>query len=347
VHGYHDTAKAKGPGITLGRSGGSFGKVTFIREDFWPHNTTIFVTDFKGNDPVFIRYLLESLDFSSLNSGSAQQSLNRNFIYPVPVRRFPLQTQRRIAGILSTYDELIENNQRRIPVLQAMARALYREWFVHLRFPGYENVPNVAAPVRQIPEGWDVKKLNDLFRFIGGAQPPKDEHVYEEQVGYVRFIQNRDYGSSHNLTYIRESPKNKICDRLDIMVDKYGEAGKARFGIAGAYNVALAKLQPHNPCYREWLRGLVSETEFNQYLASASQAATRPSLNSTHFNVDVVVPPKKVALAFQSKVEPLLKLILTSRDSVTNLRRTRDLLLPRLLSDRMALDVSNLEKAAA
>ena len=74
--------------MTLGRSGASFGKVTFVREDFWPHNTTLFVTDFKGNERLFIRYLLESLDFSSLNSGSAQQSLNRNFLYGYLCRSF-------------------------------------------------------------------------------------------------------------------------------------------------------------------------------------------------------------------------------------------------------------------
>ena len=149
IHGYHDTAKAKGPGVALGRSGASFGKVSFVREDYWPHNTTIFVTDFKGNDPVFIRYLLESIDFSSLNSGSAQQSLNRNYVYLVPVRTFPLPTQRRIAGILSAYDELIENSQRRIKILETMARSLYREWFVRFRFPGHESVPRVPSPLHR------------------------------------------------------------------------------------------------------------------------------------------------------------------------------------------------------
>ena len=70
--------------------------------------------------------------------------------------------QRRIAGILSAYDELIENSQRRIRILEAMARALYREWFVHFRFPGHENHPRVASPLGEIPEGWEVKKLGEF-----------------------------------------------------------------------------------------------------------------------------------------------------------------------------------------
>lgn len=171
IHGYHDTAKAKGPGVTLDRSGASFGKVTFIQEDFWPHNTTIFVTDFKGNEPPFIRYLLESLDFSSLNSGSAQQSLNRNFVYPLPVRRFSLPAQRRIAGILSAYDELIENSQRRIQILEAMARALYREWFVHYRFPGVKGCRGFeSSALGDVPKSWKVTDLIKVCSTGNGIQ---------------------------------------------------------------------------------------------------------------------------------------------------------------------------------
>src|ERR1051325_3923998 len=182
VTGYHDTAKAKGPGVTVGRSGASFGKVTFIREDYWPHNAALFVTDFKDNEPLFIRYLLESLDFSSLNSGSAQQSLNRNYVYGVSVRKYDLPVQRRIAGILSAYDELIENNQRRIKILEEMARSLYREWFVLFRFPGHDKVKMVSSPLGPIPQGWEVKKLGELATVTMGLSP-KGETYNEEEDG--------------------------------------------------------------------------------------------------------------------------------------------------------------------
>ena len=94
--------------------------------------------------------------------GAAQPFISqtdaRNVEIPLP----PLPIQRRIAGILSAYDELIENSQRRIKILEAMARALYREWFVHFRFPGHESVPRVPSPLGEIPQGWEVKKLGDL-----------------------------------------------------------------------------------------------------------------------------------------------------------------------------------------
>ena len=80
--------------------------------------------------------------------------------------------QRRIAGILSAYDELMENSQRRIRILEAMARALYREWFVHFRFPGHEKLPRVASPLGDIPQGWEVKKLGELRGHLNRGLSP-------------------------------------------------------------------------------------------------------------------------------------------------------------------------------
>ena len=290
------------------------------------------------NDYLLWLIVLNSALIESLGTGTTVKGIRLEQLRSIEVSLPPLSIQRRIAGILSAYDELIENSQRRIKILESMARALYREWFVHFRFPGHESVPRVPSPLGEIPKGWEVKKLGDLFEFVGGSQPPKIEHIHEEKPGYVRFIQNRDYGSSNHLTYIAESRRNKYCDRLDIMVDKYGEPGRTRFGLAGAYNVALAKLLPFAPNHREWLRGLISEPDFNTYLAGASMAATRASLNSSHFAVPVAVPPDEVAKSFCAHIDPLLRLVLSLQDSIANLRRTRDLLLPRLLSGQIDVE---------
>jgi type I restriction enzyme S subunit len=145
ITGYHDTAKAKGPGVTIGRSGASFGVVSYCPVNYWPHNAALYVTDFQGNDERFSYYFLKSIDFKNYNSGSAQPSLNRNYIYPIEIKVPPLPTQRKIAAILSAYDDLIENNTRRIEILEEMARSLYREWFVNFRFPGHEQVKMVDS----------------------------------------------------------------------------------------------------------------------------------------------------------------------------------------------------------
>jgi type I restriction enzyme S subunit len=322
---------------------GTLGEIHYVPGAFWPLNTTLYVRDFKGNDPRFVAYFLETLNFANRSAAAAVPGINRNDLHRIPVHCPDLQQQRRIASILSAYDDLIENNTRRIAILEEMARRIYEEWFVRFRFPGHEGVRMVESELGLVPEGWTRAIIGDLFDFIGGAQPPKSEHVYQPQDGYVRFIQNRDYGSSDHLTYIRDAKKNKTCSRVDIMIDKYGEAGRTRFGIAGAYNVALAKIEPKDARHREWLRGYLSRDEFREYLAAASQAATRPSLNSAHFRVPVVVPTTDLLERWQSQAEPMLKLILCHQDRNTNLRTTRDLLLPKLISGE--LSVENIEIA--
>ena len=130
-NGWHDTARAPGPGVTVGRSGASAGVVTFVRGAYWPHNTVLFVTDFRGNNPSFIACLRSTFDLANFNSGSAQPSLNRNFLYPIETSVPQLEEQVSIAGYLSTYDDLIENNTRQIAILEEMARRIFEEWFVH------------------------------------------------------------------------------------------------------------------------------------------------------------------------------------------------------------------------
>jgi len=328
------------PGTILVAASGTLGYTQILGVEGCAHDGWLILQNLRGLDRDFAYYALKTLEKHFFNSGSgaAIQNINTDILRQTEIPHPPLPIQRRIAGILSAYDELIENNQRRIRILEQMARSLYREWFVHFRYPGHENVPLVPSPLGEIPQGWEVKKLGDVFNFIGGSQPPKIEHIHEERPGYVRFIQNRDYGSSSHLTYIIDSRRNKHCDRLDIMVDKYGEPGRTRFGLDGAYNVALAKIAPYETHHREWLRGLISEPEFNTYLAGASMAATRASLNSSHFTVQVAVPPAGISKAFHDNVEPLLKLVLTHQDLVANLRRTRDLLLPRLLSGQIDVE---------
>ncbi len=130
ITGYHNVARVKGPGLTVGRSGGSFGVVVFSAKDFWPLNTTLFVTDFHGNDVRFAYYFLKSIDFKRYDSGSAQPSLNRNYIRSIRLKVPPLSEQRAIGGILGALDDKIELNRRMNETLEAMARAIFESWFV-------------------------------------------------------------------------------------------------------------------------------------------------------------------------------------------------------------------------
>src|SRR5438034_10860388 len=112
-NGFHDTTKAKGPGVVIGRSGvGSMGVVTYCACDYWPHNTVLYVTDFLGNDERFTYYFLRHLNLRRFDSGSAQASLNRNYIYPIRIRVPERAEQRAIAHVLGMLDDKIELNRR-------------------------------------------------------------------------------------------------------------------------------------------------------------------------------------------------------------------------------------------
>src|SRR6266536_5525141 len=154
VTGWHNVAKAKAPGITVGRSGASFGVVTYSAVDYWPLNTALYVIDFHGNDQGFAYYFLQQFDFKRYNSGSAQPSLNRNFVHPVRILVPPLPEQRAIAHFLGTLDDKIELNGRMNETLEGMARALFKSWIVDF------------DPVRAKAEGRDPglpKPIADLF----------------------------------------------------------------------------------------------------------------------------------------------------------------------------------------
>jgi type I restriction enzyme S subunit len=325
VHGFHDTAKACGPGVTLGRSGASFGRVTYVREDYWPHNTTIFVTDFKGNNPLFVRYLLESLDFSSLNSGSAQQSLNRNYVYTVEVPRFPLPIQRRIAGILSAYDDLIENSQRRIKILEEMARRLYREWFVYFRFPGHEGCRLVQSPLGEIPEGWEVKKLGDLADISwGDTSTTKASYVAE---GYVAYSASGLDGKLDHYDF----------DRTGIVLSAIGAQ-------CGRTWLARGKWSCIKNTIRFWSKNASASNEF-LFVSTEGQGfwprrgAAQPFISQGDAErIDIVIPEHATMQRFTNFASDSLEQIAILQEQVHKLRRTRDLLLPRLLSGQVNVE---------
>ncbi|MEP6646513.1 MAG: restriction endonuclease subunit S, partial [Saprospiraceae bacterium] len=171
IIGWHDVVKCKGPGLVLGRSGNSMGKAHYVDRDFWPHNTVMFVTDFLGNSPKFLYYVLCHIDFKKYNSGSAVPSLNRNYIHNIGINLPPLPEQRAIASILSALDDKIELNLQMNRTLEEMAMTLYKHWFVDFgpfkssvaKAKADENDEFVRSELGEIPKGWEVGELERLF----------------------------------------------------------------------------------------------------------------------------------------------------------------------------------------
>lgn len=142
------------------------------------------VVDEARYDPYFVYSLLQTRveHLKAIAGGAATPIINKTAFSEIKVSVPSLPVQQRIAGLLSPYDEMIENSRRRIRILEAMAQALYREWFVHFRFPGSESVPRVASSLGEIPTGWEVTTLGELvqfksgFAFKSGTFTPDGEH---------------------------------------------------------------------------------------------------------------------------------------------------------------------------
>ena len=152
----------EGPGIVLSAIGAQCGK-TWFTDGRWSciKNTIYIKTRSASVDPRFVFYATSDPDVWP-KRGAAQPFISQTDAQNVEIELPPLLVQRRIAGILSAYDDLIDNNQRRIRVLEDMARALYREWFVHFHFPGHDKVKMVPSALGPIPQGWEVKKLGEI-----------------------------------------------------------------------------------------------------------------------------------------------------------------------------------------
>ena len=193
--GWHDVAMAAGPGVVIGRSGASYGIVSWCDRAYWPLNTVLFVTDFLGNDPRFTYYFLRALDLSGYNVGSAQPSLNRNHIYPIRVTVPEAGGQRRIAELLGALDDKIALNGQMSQTLSATASALFRSWFVEFlpcnagadrrSADGVAESVHALTPTAStgselgtIPAGWRVAPIGDLVQCVGGSTPSTSNDLF-------------------------------------------------------------------------------------------------------------------------------------------------------------------------
>ena len=314
-------------------AGANTAKTAILKfEACFPDSMVGFIPDKSKSDIVFVKYALDLMRdrFLSVSRGATQDNLGLDKILSFPILAPDVDAQRRIGAILSAYDELMENSQRRIRLLEAMARALYREWFVHFRFPGHEKHPRVASPLGDIPQGWEVALLAALVDFAKGRKPVETRP--EPLPGDVKLLL---IDSLHGGEAVFTSPAKLVLaeTRDTIMVMDGASSCEVTIGSSGAVGSTLGRFRTTRPdrfSPHALYRFLEAKAE---EFKSKNIGAAIPHANKDYILTQpVALPPKAVTSGFHAQLEPIQCTIETLKLQIQNLRRTRDLLLPRLLS---------------
>ena len=276
-------------------------------------------------------------------TGTTVLGIRQPDLREIPVIIPPLPTQRKIATILSAYDNLIENNTRRIKILEDMAQTLYQERFVHFRFPGHENVPMVESPLGPIPHGWKVGKLGDLAESVRRNVKPSDIDQETPYFGLAHLprksIALADWDSVDSINSVK-------------LVFKKGEIlfGKIRpyfhkVGVApldGICSSDAIVIRPKRNEYFAIILACVSSEQFIAYATTTSQGSKMPRSDwNVLVKYPILIPTDQITQCFSNftcdVVDKIQNLIFQNR----NLRQTRDLLIPKLISGE--IDVSELD----
>mgnify|MGYP003374292486 CR=1 FL=1 len=275
-------------------------------------------------------------------------SFNEEIFSYIKIQIPDYDTQVKIGDMLYKIEKKILINNQINNNLEELMKTIYQRWFIEFEFPNEEGKlykSNGGKLVyndilkRDIPECWKVKNIMEFIRWEGTSQPPKSCFAYEPKEGYIRFIQNRDYEDEEHRTYIPKDKALGTCNKYDILIDKYGDAGKTRFGLEGAYNVALAKINVKDVFYREYIRNVLSSKPVYEYLHNSSMASTRSSLNENNISyINLVVPDNKIIEDFNIYAKNYIEINLKIIEENQRLKSLKEFILPFLMNGQINVD---------
>lgn len=288
--------------------------------------------------------------------GATLPNLNTEILRNVKIKYPPLATQRKIAAILSAYDDLIENNARRIAILEDMARSLYREWFVHFRFPGHENVPIVDG----VPEGWEHRKIQEIAAIYRGKSYKSTDLTEEGGLPFLNLkcIERgggfrRDGIKAYQGTY-KQTQTAKAGDIILAVTDMTQErrlvAHAARVPHIdqelSVFSMDLVKAEPSPTVAKDYLYGMFRFSGFADEVKQHANGANVLHLNPERIeNYRFALPPENLRNSYAFICSGIYKQCDVLHLKNANLRHTRDLLLPKLISGE--LDVEDLDITGA
>jgi type I restriction enzyme S subunit len=322
IIGYHDAFTTQGPGVTLGRSGNSIGVVHYYNKNFWAHNTTLYSTEFIDSYPKYIYYFLKEIDFTSFNTGSAVPSLNRNHIHSLKVKTPPLPEQKAIAAVLSSLDDKIDLLHRQNATLEAMAEALFRQWFVVEAKEEWEDI-TVA----------DVAILNQQTKNKDYPYPAiqyLDTGSLTE--GVIEGFQSYPFNDA-------PSRAQRLVNHNDILISlvrpnqkHYGIIKNPPSNLVVSTGFCVLTCKYMNPYFLYLFLTSNEMTEFLHSVAEGSTSAYPALISSDIAKLELKRPPADKLVEFGNYADSAWEKITQNQTQIRTLEKFRDTLLPKLMS---------------
>lgn len=337
--------------VVVARGVGGTGDVKISPAKSWITNLSIVLdVDTEKVDKYYLCMLLgmERLK-EKLDTGAAQSQITISSLEPYRIRLPSIHNQKLVAGIIRTYDDLIENNTRRIKILEEMAQQIYREWFVNFRFPGHEKVKMVESELGMIPEGWEVGAINDVVTIKSGFAFKSKTFVED---GFYGLVTIKNVQEGQFITSC-QSRLNDIPEKMsdycylttgDILLSLTGNIGRVCLVYGENYllNQRVAKLIPNSESNKAFVYFTFRNNDLQKRLEMISTGVAQQNLSPVLMGeLEFVIPPGSILANYSEICEPIVDEILLLNKQSQNLRQTRDLLLPKLISGQV--DVSELD----
>lgn len=352
ILGYHNEYKTKGPGITIGRSG-TVGIPHLIKTNFYPHNTSLFIKDFKGNDVHYIFYLLTNLKLRDKKSGSGVPTMNRNHLHPLEIlAHLDVLTQKQIAKVLSGLDSKIELNNKINQELEAMAKLIYDYWFVQFDFPDENGKPYKSSGgkmvyneelKREIPKNWEDGVLSDVADITMG-QSPSGSSYNEERIGTVFYQGSTDFGSRFPIVRKYTTQPSRMAEEGDILLSVRAPVGTMnqamKYCCIGRGLAALREKEGS-------ISFLWSQMEYFKQIFDRrnTSGTTFGSITKDDlFDLKLCIPKKEVIENFKKLADPFHNQIINNSLQSEKLSGLRDWLLPMLMNGQVTVGAIHAEE---
>mgnify|MGYP000240484871 FL=1 len=352
ITGYHDEYMVEGQGVVTGRYG-TLGEMYYVDGKYWPHNTALYVTTFKGNDPKYIYYLLTCLGRIRTSDKSAVPGVNRNELHEMEIPAISdTKQQKKVAAILAALDAKIDCNNRINAELEAMAKTLYDYWFVQFDFPDANGKPYKssggkmvynATLKREIPLGWHDSNVMAVADLLGGGTPTKKKPEYwsgnipfftpTDADGSIFKFSTADYITSEGL----KGSSTKLFSKHTVFITARGSVGRLVLaGVDMAMNQSCYALRAKTGISHVFLFFLAKELIHHLHVKSSGSVFDSIVSNDIELT-KLAIPKGEVIEKFAEVVEPIFEKIANNTKENQQLAQLRDWLLPLLMNGQVTV----------